>query len=98
MIDRMNAGRSTSRAAENNLADVDVTLGVGLTAIVGVSGLRKSSLAYDVVYHEARRRVLDSLSLSSPWSRVPPARVRHIRGLAPAWRSGRTPSSATQWP
>jgi excinuclease ABC subunit A len=71
-------------AAENNLADVDVELGAGLTAIVGVSGSGKSSLAFDVVYHEARRRLLDALSLSSPWSRVPPARVRQIRGLAPA--------------
>ena len=68
-------------AAENNLADVDVALGGGLTAIVGVSGSGKSSLAFDVVYHEARRRLLDALSLASPWSRVPPARVRHIRGL-----------------
>src|SRR5436190_1306701 len=85
-------------AAENNLVDVDVALGAGLTAIVGVSGSGKSSLAFDVVYHEARRRLLDSLSLSSPWSRVPPARVRHIRGLAPAVALGqdsviRNPSS-----
>jgi excinuclease ABC subunit A len=51
---------------------------------VGVSGSGKSSLAFDVVYNEAQRRLLDSLSLASPWSRVPPARVRHIGGLAPA--------------
>jgi excinuclease ABC subunit A len=85
-------------AAENNLVDIDVELGAGLTAIVGVSGSGKSSLAFDVVYHEARRRLLDSLSLASPWSRVPPARVRHIRGLAPAVALGqdsviRNPSS-----
>jgi excinuclease ABC subunit A len=85
-------------AAENNLQDVDVELGGGLTAIVGVSGSGKSSLAFDVVYHEARRRLLDSLSLASPWSRVPPARVRHIGGLAPAVALGqdsviRNPSS-----
>jgi excinuclease ABC subunit A len=71
-------------AAENNLSDVDVELGGGLTAIVGVSGSGKSSLAFDVIYHEARRRLLDSLSLASPWSRLSPARVRQIRGLAPA--------------
>jgi excinuclease ABC subunit A len=85
-------------AAEHNLADVDVSFGGGLTAIVGVSGSGKSSLAFDVVYHEARRRLLDSLSLASPWSRVPPARVRHIGGLAPAVALGqdsviRNPSS-----
>jgi excinuclease ABC subunit A len=99
MIDRVKAGSlHVEGAAENNLADVDVALGGGLTAIVGVSGSGKSSLAFDVVYHEARRRLLDSLSLSSPWSRVPPARVRHIRGLAPAVALGqdsviRNPSS-----
>jgi excinuclease ABC subunit A len=85
-------------AAEHNLADVDVSFSAGLTAIVGVSGSGKSSLAFDVVYHEARRRLLDSLSLASPWSRVPPARVRHIGGLAPAVALGqdsviRNPSS-----
>jgi excinuclease ABC subunit A len=99
MIDGMKAGSlRVEGAAENNLVDVDVALGAGLTAIVGVSGSGKSSLAFDVVYHEARRRLLDSLSLSSPWSRVPPARVRHIHGLAPAVALGqdsviRNPSS-----
>ena len=85
-------------AAEHNLTDVDISFGGGLTAIVGVSGSGKSSLAFDVVYHEARRRLFDSLSLASPWSRVPPARVRHIGGLAPAVALGqdsviRNPSS-----
>jgi excinuclease ABC subunit A len=85
-------------AAEHNLADVDISFGGGLAAIVGVSGSGKSSLAFDVVYHEARRRLLDSLSLASPWSRMPPARVRHIGGLAPAVALGqdsviRNPSS-----
>jgi excinuclease ABC subunit A len=46
------------------IGDIDVAFCGGLTAIVGVSGSGKSSLAFDVVYHEARRRLLDSLSLS----------------------------------
>jgi excinuclease ABC subunit A len=71
-------------ASEHNLRDVDVAFGPGLTAVVGVSGSGKSSLVFDVVFHEARRRLLDALSLASPWSSESPARVRRIRGLAPA--------------
>lgn len=71
-------------AAEHNLRDVDVTFGPGVTAVVGVSGSGKSSLAFDVVYTEARRRFLESLGMGRPGSRVPPARVRGIEGLGPA--------------
>jgi excinuclease ABC subunit A len=71
-------------AAEHNLREVDVSFGGGVTAVVGVSGSGKSSLVDDVIYHEARRRLLASLSLASPVSRMLPARVRRIRGLAPA--------------
>src|SRR3954454_964818 len=69
-------------AAEHNLCDVDVTFGPGLTAVVGVSGSGKSSLAFDVVYTEARRRLVESLALGR--ARVPAARVRSIEGLGPA--------------
>ncbi len=71
-------------ATEHNLADIDVTLGPGLTAVVGVSGSGKSSLAFDTVYNEARRRFMEALALGSPWARMTPARVRRIDGLGPA--------------
>src|SRR5918999_147700 len=55
-------------AGENNLRD----------------GSGKSSLAFDTLYVEARRRYFESLSLGSPWLRTRPARVRRIDGLGPA--------------
>ena len=71
-------------ANENNLEDVTVDLSAGITAIVGVSGSGKSSLAFDTLYGEARRRYLETLALGSPWLRTRPARVRGITGLGPA--------------
>jgi excinuclease ABC subunit A len=44
-------------AAEHNLRAIDVDLAHGcLIAVGGVSGSGKTSLVYDVVYAEARRR------------------------------------------
>jgi excinuclease ABC subunit A len=77
-------GLGIEGAAEHNLRDVDVGFGDGITAVVGVSGSGKSSLVFDTLYHEARRRFLETLSLGSPALRMRPARVRDIQGLSPA--------------
>ena len=81
---RREEGITIEQAAEHNLRDLDLTLGPGLVALVGVSGSGKSSLAFDTVYQEARRRFLQSLSLGTLLSGLQPARVRAIRGLSPA--------------
>lgn len=43
-------------ANENNLQNVDVEFGDGLTVVTGISGSGKSSLVFSTLYHEARRR------------------------------------------
>ena len=50
-------------ARENNLKNIDVTiLKHKLTAVSGVSGSGKSTLIYDILFNEAQRQYLDSLS------------------------------------
>ena len=76
-------------ARENNLQNIDVTIpdghsGGALTVITGVSGSGKTSLAFDTLYHEARRRLLDVYSLGSSQLRLNPADVDAIEGLGPA--------------
>ncbi|MGC9468176.1 MAG: hypothetical protein ACP5HS_06275 [Anaerolineae bacterium] len=82
-------------ASEHNLKGVDVEIGGGLTVVTGVSGSGKTSLVFDTLYHEARRRFLEIFSLGK---RLPPADVRSITGLGPAVAVGqnrlnRNPSS-----
>jgi excinuclease ABC subunit A len=71
-------------ATEHNLGGVDVGVGPGLTAVVGVSGSGKSSLAFDTVFHEARRRFLETMALGAHEGRLRPAAVESITGLGPA--------------
>lgn len=74
-------------ASEHNLKGIDVDIGDGLTVVTGVSGSGKTSLVFDTLHHEARRRLLQVLSTSRPggWSQLAaPARVESISGLGPA--------------
>ena len=71
-------------ASEHNLKDIDVGFGDGLTVVTGVSGSGKTSLVFDTLYHEARRRFLEVFALGSTNLRLAPARVRAITGLGPA--------------
>ena len=74
-------------AAEHNLNDLDLDLPHGsLIAISGVSGSGKSSLAFDTIYSEARRRYLMTLDRRGQAlvRRLKAPAVRSLDGLAPA--------------
>ena len=70
-------------ASEHNLQDIDVEFGDGLTVVTGVSGSGKTSLVFDTLYHEARRRFLEVFSLGDG-VRLAPAKAQFIAGLGPA--------------
>jgi excinuclease ABC subunit A len=71
-------------AREHNLQGVEVEFGEGLTVVTGISGSGKTSLVFDTLYHEARRRFLEVFELGSPKGRLSPANVDSITGLGPA--------------
>jgi len=66
----------------HNLKDIDAEFGDGLTAVTGVSGSGKTSLVFDTLHHEARRRFLEVFGTSSS-ARLPPAAVRSLVGAGP---------------
>ena len=74
-------------ARQNNLQGVDVSIPLGqITAITGVSGSGKSSLAFDTLYAEGQRRYVESFS---PYARqfmdrMDRPRVDRVDGVLPA--------------
>ena len=74
-------------ARQNNLAGVDVDVPRGrLTAITGVSGSGKSSLAFDTLFREGQRRFLETLSAYARQflGRMEKPDVESVEGLSPA--------------
>ncbi len=73
-------------AKQNNLKNLSIEIPRdNLIVITGVSGSGKSSLAFDVIYGEAQRRFLDSISnfAKSRISQVKKPKVDFVRGLSP---------------
>ena len=74
-------------ARANNLKGVDLSLPRGKFVVVtGVSGSGKSSLAFDTLYAEGRRRYVESLSAYARQflGRIPKPECDFIKGLPPA--------------
>lgn len=71
-------------AREHNLKTIDVDIHDGLTVVTGISGSGKSSLIFDTLYHESRRRYLEAFGRPSAASRLLPAKVDKIAGLGPS--------------
>lgn len=69
-------------ANENNLQNIDIEFGDGLTVVTGISGSGKSSLIFSTLYHEARRRFSEIFTRGSK-PRLAPANVHQISGLGP---------------
>jgi len=70
-------------AREHNLKGVDVEIGDGLTVVTGVSGSGKTSLVFDTLYHEARRRFLEVFNVGGGL-KLAPAHVEALTGVGPA--------------
>ncbi|MDD3126108.1 MAG: excinuclease ABC subunit UvrA [Candidatus Izemoplasmatales bacterium] len=74
-------------ARENNLKSIDITLPKNqLIVMTGVSGSGKTSLAFDTIYEEGRRRYVESLSAYARQflGNMEKPDVDSIEGLSPA--------------
>ncbi len=74
-------------AREHNLRNIDVIIPRDkLVVITGVSGSGKSSLAFDTIYAEGRRRYMESLSAYARQflGQIEKPDVDYIEGLSPA--------------
>jgi excinuclease ABC subunit A len=82
-----------SAARQNNLKGVSVDIPIGaVTAITGVAGAGKSSLAFDVLYAEGHRRYAETFS---PYARqflerLDRPRAERIEGILPSVAVDRT--------
>ncbi|MCL2285515.1 MAG: excinuclease ABC subunit UvrA [Firmicutes bacterium] len=73
-------------AKQNNLKNISVEIPQDkLTVITGVSGSGKSSLAFDIIYGEAQRRFLKSVSnyAKGRIGQLKKPNVDYVRGLSP---------------
>ena len=70
-------------AREHNLKNIDVDLVDGLTAVCGVSGSGKTSLVFDTLYNESRRRFLEVFNAGRESSRLTPSDVDSVTGVGP---------------
>ncbi len=81
------------KARQNNLKGVSVRVPIGaVTAVTGVAGAGKSSLAFDVLYAEGHRRYAETFS---PYARqflerLDRPRAEKIEGVLPAVAVDRT--------
>lgn len=74
-------------AVEHNLKNIDVDIPRrAITVISGVSGAGKSTLVFDVIFKEAQRRYLNTMSLYTRklLQEFSTPRLKSIRGLSPA--------------
>lgn len=74
-------------ARTHNLKNITVSIPRGsMTAITGLSGSGKSSLAFDTIFAEGQRRYVESLSAYARQflSQMPKPEVDEITGLSPA--------------
>jgi len=71
-------------ARENNLKGCSVDIGDGLTVVTGISGSGKTSLIFDSLYREARRRFLEVFNAGRYAARLTPAKVDSIIGIGPS--------------